>query len=53
MSETRSVPLHCPYCAEEDLRPDDAARGAWRCGACLRVFSVQLHGVVPVETVLR
>lgn len=51
MSETRSVPLHCPYCADEDLRPDTASHGAWRCTACLRVFSVRLHGIVPVESV--
>ncbi|PWJ56112.1 hypothetical protein SAMN06264364_10187 [Quadrisphaera granulorum] len=49
MSEAggRSTPLHCPFCAGEDLRPDEAAATAWRCGECLRVFSVRVHGLAP------
>ncbi|MBM6546438.1 hypothetical protein JNO54_09840 [Janibacter sp. YIM B02568] len=34
---------HCPFCAEEDLRPVEEPRGAWACGSCVRVFSVTLH----------
>ncbi|MBO1756066.1 hypothetical protein [Allobranchiibius sp. CTAmp26] len=46
MSATnRVVPFHCPYCAEEDLRPEVEPRGAWSCGSCLRVFVVQFHGL--------
>jgi ribosomal protein L37AE/L43A len=39
----RQSPLYCPYCAEEDLRPEDA--GAWLCVACRRVFSVKFVGL--------
>ena len=50
MSETasaRSAPFHCPYCADEDIRPyageDPAAsHGAWECRSCLRAFRVSL-----------
>lgn len=34
---------HCPFCAEEDLRPVEEPRGAWVCVSCVRVFSVTLH----------
>ncbi len=37
--------FHCPFCAEEDLRPVEEPRGAWHCVACARVFSVQQHRV--------
>jgi ribosomal protein L37AE/L43A len=33
---------HCPFCAEEDLRPVEQPRGAWLCRACARVFTVDL-----------
>jgi transposase-like protein len=39
-----SVPLHCPYCAGEDLHPHGEKHGAWECRECLRVFSVSLIG---------
>lgn len=55
MSE-RVSPLFCPYCAGEDLRPHDAepavadpgpaARGAWECRSCTRVFTVTFVGLV-------
>ena len=45
MSETRAAPFHCAYCGEEDLRPSDAAHGAWACGSCRRVFVVKLVGI--------
>ena len=42
----RAVPYHCPFCAEEDLRPvasgtvPGLTRGGWHCRSCLRVFSL-------------
>lgn len=41
----RAVPYHCPYCAEEDLRPLGASPGAWHCRACTRTFSVKYLGM--------
>ncbi|TCP54891.1 hypothetical protein EV191_102100 [Tamaricihabitans halophyticus] len=41
----RAVPFYCPYCGEEDLRPEPEPRNAWRCADCRRVFTVQLVGV--------
>lgn len=41
-----SVPLHCPYCAGEDLHPHGAKHGAWECRSCLRAFSVSLIGLL-------
>jgi hypothetical protein len=41
-----SVPLHCPYCAGEDLHPHGESHGAWECRECLRAFSVKLHGLL-------
>ena len=47
----RAVPYHCPFCAEEDLRPvpsgavEGLTRGGWHCRSCLRVFSLSFHGV--------
>lgn len=43
----RQVPYHCPYCAEEDLRPHGTTGGAWHCRACLRTFSVKYLGLEP------
>ncbi|WGT47763.1 hypothetical protein [Tessaracoccus lacteus] len=40
-----AVIYHCPFCAEEDLRPVEEPRGAWHCVACARVFSVTQHRV--------
>jgi hypothetical protein len=48
MSETHSAILHCPYCAEEDLRPHEDSHGAWLCVSCRRVFAVRLVGISPV-----
>jgi ribosomal protein L37AE/L43A len=45
MSDERAVPLHCPYCGEEDLRPHGDVHGAWECRCCARVFSVKLLGL--------
>lgn len=39
-----STPVyHCPFCAEQDLRPVAEPKGAWACGSCVRVFSVTVH----------
>jgi predicted RNA-binding Zn-ribbon protein involved in translation (DUF1610 family) len=43
----RQVPFYCPYCGDEDLRPDGPAGGSWRCGACRRAFELRFAGVVP------
>ena len=40
-----AVIFHCPFCAEEDLRPVEEPAGAWHCLACARVFSVTQHRV--------
>ena len=47
----RVVPYHCPFCAEEDLRPvapgevDELRRGGWHCRSCLRVFALDFFGI--------
>ena len=40
------VPFHCPYCAEEDLRPHGDTHGEWECRACLRAFGVRFIGLL-------
>jgi ribosomal protein L37AE/L43A len=50
MTATHSAILHCPYCAEEDLRPHEDSHGAWLCVSCRRVFAVRLIGISPVNT---
>ncbi|GAB3679245.1 Insertion element protein [Saccharopolyspora dendranthemae] len=44
MSE-RVVPQCCPYCGDEELTPEEEPSGAWKCHACLRVFTVRLVGL--------
>ena len=46
MSDARSTPLYCPYCGEEDLRPNEASHGAWECHSCARVFTVKFNGLL-------
>ena len=41
-----SVPLHCPYCAGENLHPHGERHGAWECRECLRAFSVGFIGLL-------
>jgi hypothetical protein len=41
-----AAPLHCPYCAGEDLRPHGDKHGAWECRECLRAFSVSFLGLL-------
>jgi len=37
----RQLPVfHCPYCGDEELTPH--GENGWRCGACLRAFTVRL-----------
>jgi len=42
----RAVPFHCPYCADEDLRPHGATHGEWECRACLRAFTLKYIGML-------
>ena len=45
-SEERAAPLYCPYCGDEDLRPnEDGGHGAWECRSCARVFAVKFLGL--------
>lgn len=41
-----AVPLHCPYCAGENLHPHGATHGAWECRECLRAFAVKFFGLL-------
>ena len=34
--------FHCPYCGDEELTPHGESADGWRCGACLRAFTVRL-----------
>jgi ribosomal protein L37AE/L43A len=40
----RVVPFHCPYCAEENLRPLET-HGQWACLSCRRAFAVKFLGL--------
>ncbi|QPK83088.1 hypothetical protein G7Y29_09650 [Corynebacterium qintianiae] len=40
----RNFPTYCPYCAGEELYPNEETEFAWKCGECLRVFEVKFHG---------
>jgi transposase-like protein len=48
----RAVPYYCPFCGDEDLRPHQEdtdsprAHGGWLCGACRRVFTVSMTGLM-------
>ena len=48
-----SVPLHCPYCAGEDLHPHGDKHGAWECRECLRAFSVSFIGLLAPPAAAR
>ena len=41
MSGVRAVPFYCPFCGEQDIRPDDATERAWRCESCERGFELR------------
>jgi ribosomal protein L37AE/L43A len=42
MSTPHAVPFYCPFCGEQDLRPDE---GGWRCLVCERRFELTVTGV--------
>jgi transposase-like protein len=44
MSE-RATPFYCPYCGDEDLRPQEEPHAAWLCTGCRRVFTVKFVGI--------
>ncbi|WP_229051207.1 hypothetical protein [Aeromicrobium sp. Leaf350] len=46
----RAVPFHCPYCADEDLRPHGEAHGAWECRSCMRAFKLSFIGQLNPAT---
>lgn len=41
----RAAPFYCPYCGEEDIRPNGQHHGQWACGACLRVWTLRYLGL--------
>ncbi len=47
----RAVPFHCPYCADEDLRPHGEKHGAWECRSCLRAFHLSFIGQLDPTTI--
>lgn len=54
-SEQRVTPYYCPYCGDEDLRPDAPdgtalPSGTWRCGECSRVFGLRYAGAGHAAT---
>ena len=44
----RAVPFYCPFCGEQDIRPDDAGERAWRCESCDRRFELTAMSVRAV-----
>ena len=46
MSE-RAAPFYCPYCGDEDLRPDEeGGHGSWQCHSCNRAFGLRFLGLL-------
>jgi transposase-like protein len=45
-----SAPLHCPYCADENLWPHGQKHGEWECRACRRAFAVKHLGILSPST---
>ena len=43
----RAVPFYCPFCGEQDIRPDDPS--GYRCEVCDRRWELRLLGVGPGE----
>ena len=41
----RAVPFYCPFCGEQDIRPDDAGTTSWRCESCERRFDLTLIAI--------
>jgi transposase-like protein len=50
-STERATPFYCPYCGDEDLRPEEEPHAAWLCGSCRRVFTVKFVGLNLPTTV--
>lgn len=48
---TRAMPYHCPYCADEDLRPHGERHGDWECRSCLRAFRLSFIGQLNPATI--
>jgi transposase-like protein len=43
----RAAPFYCPYCGDEDLRPNEAGgHGSWECRSCNRAFSLRFLGLL-------
>ncbi|SER92568.1 hypothetical protein [Corynebacterium cystitidis] len=40
----RNHPIYCPYCAGEDLYPNEETDFAWKCHECLRIVDVRFYG---------
>jgi len=47
---SHASPFHCPYCADENLRPHGEKHGAWECRACLRAFELHYIGMLAPAT---
>jgi transposase-like protein len=45
MSPIRAVPFYCPFCGEQDIRPDEAGDAAWRCESCERRFELTVTAI--------
>jgi ribosomal protein L37AE/L43A len=43
-SPHNAPPFSCPYCGEEELRPDENPE-VWLCLSCVRVFLLRLLAV--------
>jgi transposase-like protein len=41
----RATPFYCPYCGDEDLRPQEEPHAAWLCTGCRRVFTTKFIGL--------
>jgi hypothetical protein len=42
----RATLHYCPYCGEEDLRPEEGGHRRWSCRSCQRVFEVSFVGLL-------
>jgi ribosomal protein L37AE/L43A len=49
MTSRPATPFFCPFCGEEELRPQPENR--WHCRTCRRLFSVTGHGSPSVPPV--
>ncbi len=42
----RATLHYCPYCGDEDLRPEEGGHRRWSCRSCTRVFEVAFVGLL-------